>query len=155
MLNGTGLAFLFQNIKTWEYDQNLKSKLTVCSDPADCFSQMIFRYKEEMLKTGVDRLYNSGEGSLEYFKGALQAILSEKKTRDVSCEWWICILWAEAEWLVGGNRRPILERLYKVIDTLWAEKDDPLMKAVYYAHLAKREHMKVTNFCCCVKMSDE
>jgi hypothetical protein len=142
LLNGTGLVFLFQNIKTWTYDENLKSKLSICVESTDCLSQMIFNYKEEMLRVGMDKLYNSGVGSLEYFKGALQAVLCEKRSRDTTCEWWACILWAEAEWLIGGQRRPILERLYKVIDTLWVERDDPFEKAVYYAHLAKREQMK-------------
>lgn len=58
---------------------------------------------------------------------------------DLHCEWWACILWSQAEWMARGGRAPVLQRLYKVVDSLWSgQMEDPLSRAVYYTHIAKR-----------------
>jgi len=107
-----------------------------------------------MMNRGIAQLFYLGEGSVDFFKAALQAVCAEQKkmedesldenntgTRDDRCKWWACILWCEAEWLSQNCRQPVLDRLFKIVDSAWKDMDkdsDMVVKAVYYAHCAKR-----------------
>jgi len=177
-----GLSFFNQSLKTTKDGkvELINSNLTTCMNPSDPLSRLVNRYKYEMMWKGVSQLLNVGEGAIEYFKGAIQGVLYErkdlrcdratgestgssglrsrfsnqrnrtqsedsmepddqKKISDLNCEWWACILWSQAEWMSRGGRTPILQRLYKVVDSLWKyQSDDPLCRAVYFAHMAKR-----------------
>jgi hypothetical protein len=85
---------------------------------------------------GLRSRFNSNRSATHQNEDGVEEV---GRVSDVNCEWWACILWSQAEWMSRGGRAPILQRLYKVVDSLWKyQADDPICRAVYFAHMAKR-----------------
>ncbi|CAL8113672.1 unnamed protein product [Orchesella dallaii] len=130
--------------------------------PNGLLSNVMQGLKHECILKGITRLLVNGDKSTcTYFKNCLRVVVSEGKNpgiRDQLAEWWGCLLWVEAEWMANkrsGRTEPI-EKLVKVVDSLWKRKiqgskletEQPVFKAVYYAHRVRREIIMVrTDFC--------
>jgi hypothetical protein len=85
------------------FHKDMENVLTRVLTPNDPVSQLMNKYKYEMMWSGVSQLFYHGEGAVEYFKHAVRGVLCERSTEtDVACEWWACVLWSQAEWMGRG-----------------------------------------------------
>lgn len=132
--------------------------------PSNLLGNVMQSFKHECLTKGITRLLVNGDRSTStWFKNCLRAVVSEarnkgstgvQQARDHVAEWWACVLWVEAEWLVtrGNGNSVHLEKLFAVIDSIWRNQiqkekrcvEQPLFKAVYFAHRVRREIITVS-----------
>jgi hypothetical protein len=129
-----GLPFLMSSIGT------PIAYAGIMCDPSENndLAELLCKFKEDMLHRGIAELFQFGQGRI-YLKAALQAGRIDK-----TCQFWAGIFWAEAELLRAGGQKEILERLYKLIDSVWPlQKELALSRAVYFAHMAKRNSSRI------------
>lgn len=143
------IGYVYPNAFTTEVPNGLVGNVMQC-------------VKHECITRGVTRLLVNGDRNTStWFKNCLRAVVSEVRkgegvgvVRDHVAEWWACVMWVEAEWLVtrGNGNNVHLEKLFRVIDSVWKNHvgrerrcvEQPVFKAVYYCHRVRREIITVS-----------
>lgn len=80
-------------------NNNSNTNCISINDTYDEVNQLVCKFKEEMMSTGITELFYNGDGR-EYFKSALEVAL---KGRDKVCQFWGAVTWAEAEFTNNGG----------------------------------------------------